>query len=150
MSLSNLQGGLPSQFVNLSNLSKFSVRNCFYDKIQFTSFLSSVPTSVDWLEIEYASFYGSIPKEIGFFQSLTHLSFTELLLTGTLPSELGLMTKLQSIRFRHLIQLMGDIPSEIGKLTHLTRLDLSCSSFKSPLPTEIASLPDLEVILKCY
>jgi hypothetical protein len=111
--LGDLRGSLPSQFINLSNLSEFNSIHCFNDEISFTSFLSSLPTSLKRLEIFYANIQGTIPSEIALFQRLTDLSLWGLLLTGTLPSEIGLMTELQSLRFSEMLQYVGDIPSEI-------------------------------------
>ena len=48
-----------------------------------------------------------------------------------------------------MLQFVGDIPSEIGKLTNLKLLDLACTPFQTPLPTELARLSGLDVVLAC-
>ena len=57
------------------------------------------------------------------------------------------MTELQSLRLKNMLQFVGDIPSEIGKLTNLKLLDLACTPFQTPLPTELARLSGLDVVL---
>ena len=80
---------------------------------------------------------------------MTSLGLKLLLLAGKLPSEIGLMTDLQSFRLNNMLQFVGDIPTETGKLTHLKLLDLSCTDFQTPLPTELARLSGLDVIWNC-
>jgi Leucine-rich repeat (LRR) protein len=147
--LSDLRGSIPSQFVNLSRLSLLSLSDCFSDDIDFSSILLSLPTSLEKLWITSGGFEGTIPNEIGNYQSLKSLTFSFLHLTGTLPTEIGLLTELQSIHMKYLLQLVGGIPSEVGKLTHLTLLDLPCTLDETPLPSEIAGLSALKVLRNC-
>jgi hypothetical protein len=147
--LSNLRGSLPSQFVNLSKLSMFRSVYTFFDDIDFSSFLLSLPTSLENLWITSGGFEGTIPNEIGNYQRLRSLSLSEMTLTGTLPTEIGLLTELQSFLIDNLVLLVGGVPSEVGKLTHLTLLDLPCNLVETPLPSEISGLSSLEVKHQC-
>lgn len=86
-------------------------------------------------------------------------------LQGVLPSELGMLTQLESLDlsdnvrcFRRcvglsrlvgsgrLVRAYGPIPSEIGNLTRLRRLDLSRTGLTGPLPRELGDLTSLEVL----
>jgi hypothetical protein len=65
-------------------------------------------------------------------------------LRGTLPSELGELTKLQSLDLQGCELLSGTIPSELGNLSSLTFLDMSGCSLRGAIPTELFRLAKLE------
>jgi Leucine-rich repeat (LRR) protein len=141
-----LVGGIPSEFHRLSRLTHLSVTSSLYDDISFTSFLTSLPKSLVELELESGGFYGSIPQSISSFQNLTSLRLAALpTLTGSIPSEIGLMTKLQRLEFENL-SLSSVIPSEIGQLTHLTYLSVQGSLATTKIPSEITQLTGLLII----
>lgn len=64
---------------------------------------------------------------------LQHLDLTQNGLVGVLPSELGLLTNLTSIKLGS-NALFGTIPSSLGQLTRLQTLDLSNNYFEGTLP----------------
>ncbi|CAB9510761.1 leucine Rich Repeat [Seminavis robusta] len=69
--------------------------------------------------------------------------FLLLKLTGTLPSEIGLLTHLQLILLSH-TSIAGTIPSEIGLATQLTEFRAAYSNMEGTLPKELyAKLTDL-------
>jgi hypothetical protein len=138
----NIQGGLPSQYVHLSNLSVLTISNSFDQEIFFSSLLSRFPLTLEYLTIGGSFVMGQIPTDISSFQSLISLNILELMLTGTLPSEIGLMTKLQSLKIQSTF-LTGNIPSEIGNLTHLTCLYLGRNNFADVLPSKMSQLTNL-------
>lgn len=82
---------------------------------------------------------GSIPSEIGLSSKLTYLYLDYNLFQGKIPSELGLLSSLTSL---HLYDnyLTGTIPSEIGSLSNLNELYLNDNSFIGTLPIEICKL----------
>ena len=86
-------------------------------------------------------------------------------LRGVLPSELGMLTQLESLDLSEnvrcdrrcvglsrlvgsgrLVRAYGPIPSEIGNLTRLRRLDLSRTGLTGPIPRELGDLTSLEVL----
>jgi hypothetical protein len=146
MEMTNLRGTLTSQFSQMSNLIEIYVFDSFHDDILLSPFLSSLPTTLVMLTINSGGFMGSIPNEIYKFRNLTHLTWGEIQLTGTLPSEFGLLTQLQMLQLSSLKYVMGSIPSEIGRLTRMTYLNLEYSSFATSLPSEVMSLTGLEII----
>ncbi|KAG7350071.1 RHS repeat-associated core domain containing protein [Nitzschia inconspicua] len=66
------------------------------------------------------------------------------LLTGTLPSELGLWTKLRSLTLTLNGGMNGTVPTELGQLTNLQRLTLAHNTFTGTFPFDyIMPLPQL-------
>jgi Leucine-rich repeat (LRR) protein len=72
--------------------------------------------------------------------SLPHRPF----LRGTLPSELGELTKLQSLDLQGCELLSGTIPSELGNLSSLTFMDMAGCGLRGTIPTELFRLAKLE------
>jgi len=64
-------------------------------------------------------------------------------LTGTLPSEIGILTNLQRIQLDR-NQLYGSIPSEIGHLSRLTHLNISYNMLSGYIPREIQFVDERE------
>ena len=64
-------------------------------------------------------------------------------LTGTVPPELGNLTKLTNLSF-HVNQLEGTIPPELGNLSNLTTLWLSFNQLHGSIPPELGNLSLLE------
>jgi hypothetical protein len=60
-------------------------------------------------------------------------------LTGSLPSELGLLTALTDLRLGE-NHLMGSLPTQLGGLSSLERFNLSHNSFTGTIPTEVVLL----------
>ena len=87
---------------------------------------------------------GTLPSELGSLSNLESLSLLDNGLRGTLPSELGSLSNLQ-----HLIlsknSLRGTLPSELGDLSNLQWLWLEENSLRGTLP---ALSPALLLILE--
>jgi Leucine-rich repeat (LRR) protein len=83
---------------------------------------------------------GTLPTELG---ELTQLQSLDLhgcvLLTGTIPSELGNLAKLKSLDISE-CNLHGTIPTELFRLTSLEKLNLNTNLFTGTLPSEIGNL----------
>jgi hypothetical protein len=62
---------------------------------------------------------------------------------GTIPSELGMLTDLDTLKLSYMPNMHGPLPSEIGELVNLVALDLRLCSFVGTLPTEYAQLENL-------
>ncbi|MED6201312.1 hypothetical protein PIB30_093639, partial [Stylosanthes scabra] len=70
-------------------------------------------------------------------------------LSGTIPTELFMFTRLQSLNLSHNM-FLGVIPRDIGNLTQLESLDLSCNLFSGQIPQSISGLSFLEVLNLSY
>jgi Leucine-rich repeat (LRR) protein len=66
-------------------------------------------------------------------------------ITGTIPTEIGLLTELASISLTN-ATLRGPIPTELGKLSGLRRLWLYSNKLTGSIPAELNHLSGLEVL----
>jgi len=68
-------------------------------------------------------------------------------LTGTIPSEIGDLTKLENLELSNNPQLTGSIPVEIGLLTKLKVFNSYSTNFTGSLPVELTQITTLERIV---
>ena len=66
-------------------------------------------------------------------------------LTGNIPSELGLLTVLEEIVLGD-NNLIGNIPTKLGLISGLKQIELNNNDLTGPIPTELGSLTLLETI----
>ena len=113
--LPGLEGTLPSEWENLSNLKYLYLRG-------------------------YIS--GDLPSEWGSLDKLEVLWMEDMELTGPIPVEWGGMTSIQELYlYNNLIS--GPIPPEIGNLLNLSILSLHTNSISGSIPQELGDLPEL-------
>ncbi len=86
---------------------------------------------------------GTIPEELGNLSRLKELSLSSNQLSGEIPAELGNLSNLEEL---HLYQneLGGTIPEEFGNLSRLRELSLSRNQLSGEIPAELGSLSILE------
>jgi Leucine-rich repeat (LRR) protein len=70
---------------------------------------------------------------------LTYIDLQSNGLTGTIPTELGLLTGLMNLELPF-NELTGTIPTELGLLTALTFLDLEVNALTGIIPSELGML----------
>lgn len=75
--------------------------------------------------------------------SVTTLDLSENNLSGSIPSAIEKLNKLQEINLNY-NKLTGEIPSSIGKLTELQYVNLSNNRLTGHIPSEIKNLKSLE------
>lgn len=85
---------------------------------------------------------GTMPRELGLLTKLEFLALHYNEVTGTLPSELQLLTNLDNLAL-HSNQLSGSIPSWIDQLTLLRVLGLGYNYMGGTLPSAIGTLTSL-------
>ncbi|CAB9531202.1 STYKc [Seminavis robusta] len=73
---------------------------------------------------------------MGACKSLVHYS-SKCDHVGPIPSELGLLSSLQSFDIEGNSRMTGTIPSELGLLTSLSSLDLAGTSITGPIPLSL-------------
>ncbi|CAB9525148.1 STYKc [Seminavis robusta] len=88
---------------------------------------------------------GGIPTEIGHLTKLTELILSTTGLSGTLPTEFGLLRVLDYLVIAHNEMVFGTIPTELGNLSNLTRFQLVKSNLTGSFPKEFLKLKQLEV-----
>lgn len=79
---------------------------------------------------------GSIPTEIGTLSKLTHLDLSNNDLTGEFPLSLAKLPKLAVLDLQN-NKLYGSIPQELGSLKNLIALNLSLNFFSGPIPSTL-------------
>ena len=104
------------------------------------------------LELDENGLSGSLPSELALLSnSLTRLELAtgkktddsnDTFIRGNLPSELGLLTKLEYMSLSN-HQISGTIPSEICELSLLTVLDLERNKLEGSIMTNIGQLQQL-------
>lgn len=107
--------------------------------------------NIEHIHCEGHSLLTSIPRSIGLypFDRLASITIVENEnLTGTIPTELGLLGKrntgLQRLRIDQNPNLEGTLPSEIANLEHLRNLQIfGNSGITGSLPSEWGRLPNL-------
>ena len=110
---------------------------------------------------------GTIATEIGLLPALTHILFSESLLSGTIPTEISNLTNLHTLDLKgnnlngsiptelgHMHNLKwffvqkneisGIIPSSFGNMTDLVFIDLSENQLTGTIPTQIGVLENLK------
>ncbi len=97
------------------------------------------------LSIEDNALTGTIPPEIGLFDSLVKLSLNSNAIEGELPTTLGLLSGLQDLSV-HRNFLTGTLPTELGNLNALQGLALSRNLLDGTIPTQLGNLAMLRSI----
>ncbi len=102
------------------------------------------------LNLANAPLSGSIPSELSNLSKLQTLDLRGSLwglarLTGSIPSSLGNLVDLQELNLSF-NELTGAIPPEFGNLTNLQKLILSSNKLSSSIPTELSNLVNLQLL----
>lgn len=135
-----LNGTLPSQIHNLSNLFKLNLAD--------NSISGPIPTDFDGqmflqeLNLKGNNFSGNIPMEYTSLTNLTILDLSQNNLTGNILPELSNLTNLTKLDLAA-NNLNGNIPDELCFLTNLTELSLNSNEIEGEIPPALCSLNNL-------
>jgi len=91
-----------------------------------------------WVD-ENPSLTGTLPTEIGVLTNLASLSLLSNALTGPIPSELGQLSNSMIQMFLYDNAFTGMIPSELGNLSLMSTLQLEGNDLTGTMPDEICS-----------
>ena len=89
---------------------------------------------------------GTIPPDLGYLTKLEELDLARNQLRGTIPSELENLSKL-TILYLYSNQLSGSIPVELSKSSKLEQLVLSWNRLDGMIPPELSELSELEMLV---
>jgi len=162
----NLQGSLPSELSQLTNLDflnlskngltgSIPVELCRLEHVynlnlgqnQFSgAILPEILTmaSLRYLNLEENDFSGEIPTIIGNSLAIA-INLSHNLLTGGIPTEIGSMPDIQHVHFTS-NNLVGPLPTEIYLLSTLRSLDVAGNHLSGPLAPAIGNLANLNFL----
>ena len=109
---------------------------------------SSWRRSTNWLgEGPLGMWYG-VSTDVG--GCVTRIELGRNDLSGTIPSELGNLAKLETLNLAGNRSLNGEIPPELGHLAHLRSLRLNHNDLHGAIPAELGRLLNLETLFLSY
>lgn len=85
---------------------------------------------------------GTIPSEIGMLSNLHSLSLSSNALSGTIPTEIGMLQQIEVLNL-HNNKLTGVIPTELGMMTNMIDLAIHSSPLTGIIPTELGDCTTL-------
>jgi len=86
---------------------------------------------------------GTIPTEIGILSLLEYLSISRTSLSGTIPTEFGQLSQLYQFDLGPVPYVTGTLPSEFGQLTSLSYMDISRSNLSGNIPSELGTMTNM-------
>ena len=114
-----MKGNIPTELFLLTNITNFQIQSCENLRLE----------SLQWIH--------QLTNAIGIF-------INDIPLRDTIPTEIGLLTKLTRLEFYN-AEMRGTIPSEVFGLTQLTRLQVDDNLMTGSFPLEqLESLTNLE------
>jgi Leucine-rich repeat (LRR) protein len=141
-----MAGTFPLALVHLPKLQKLRL---IQGRIQ-GPLPEDLPSSLETLDLTGNAFTGAIPHNL-FLKNhnlrLVRLSQNQI--TGTLPTQIGECTSLQSVVLDH-NQIQGTIPSSVTRLTNLYHVDLSFNHLTGTIPFNIGELTNLAALFVGY
>ncbi|GLJ48546.1 hypothetical protein SUGI_1024150 [Cryptomeria japonica] len=142
LSYNYLDGQIPPQIANLSNLTFLNLEGNFFN--------ASIPSSLrrlaklERLFLGKNSLQGNIPTEIGNIPRLGLMSLYQNQLSGSIPPSLHHLQQLR-VLYLHENKLSGEIPPSLGDCRLLEVIDLSYNNLSGEIPPELAALPNLNL-----
>lgn len=143
LSKNGFTGDLPFSIGDLKSLNYLSVADNKLSGSIPISLMYSTELSV--IRLRGNAFIGSIPEGL-FDLGLNEVDFSGNELSGLIPT--GSSKLIESLRVLDLSRnkLTGDIPAEMGLLSKLTYLNLSWNGLKSRIPPELGYFQNLTVL----
>ena len=111
--------------------------------LNLSTFNLSTFHNLESLVISEIGLLGTIPKEIGHLSKLTHLDLSNNFLQGQVPHSIDNLRQLNYLDIS-LNFIKGSIPPELWLLKNLTFLDLSNNRFNGEIPSSLGNLKQLE------
>jgi len=130
------------KIIVLSNaLISIGFGNCDSDEVELWDECYSI-TNTTWLGRINEGLTGEIPSEIGQLTNLVTLKLQYNELTGSIPPEIGNLTSLVKLDLRY-NNLSGSIPTEVWSLTSLIELRIQKNQLSGTIPSAIGNLTEL-------
>ena len=130
------------KIIVLSNaLISIGFGNCDSDEVELWDECYSI-TNTTWLGRINEGLTGEIPSQIGQLTNLETLKLQYNELTGSIPPEIGNLTSLVKLDLRY-NNLSGSIPTEVWSLISLKELGIQKNQFSGTIPSAIGNLTEL-------
>ncbi|KAL7229107.1 hypothetical protein ACSBR2_007744 [Camellia fascicularis] len=143
----NFQGNIPQSLGNCNNLQLlFLSQNNLNGML--TETIGNLSTNLQNMDLDQNQILGSIPSVIGNLINLERLWLSENQFTGTIPTNLGILPKMQLLSFE-MNHLSGKIPDSIGNLSLLIELYLGDNRLEETIPSGLANCKKL-LLLHLY
>ncbi len=107
--------------------------------------VSGTPKRVTELRMSQFGMNGEIPSELGMLSKLEDLYLTRNLLAGAIPPELGSLSNLEGLYLSR-NRLTGAIPQELGSLSNLQYLYLQDNRLDGAIPGILGNLTALQTL----
>jgi Leucine-rich repeat (LRR) protein len=134
-------GGVPTEIGNMKNLGFYECSNVRYlGAISSLAFPSDM-TQLSFIEMEFNSFDGPIPTELGLLPNLQFFYARDSSLTGNLEFMRG-MDEIKECWTDRNEGLTGALPTFFGTLSNLGSLSVTRSGWSGALPSELGLLVD--------
>lgn len=149
-----ISGPIATEIGLLSTLSLYDACKCDHLylclQIQYLVFVFEQLLIQPWTLYDFVfqannTLTGSLPSEIGLLTNLSMLRLKDNNLTSTIPTKIGLLTSLEEL-FVESNDFTGSIPSEIGLLTNLVDLAVDENNLVGSIPSEIGLLTSLTML----
>jgi hypothetical protein len=139
-----ITGQVPTQLYSLPNIELLDLESNFLTGQVFVPDLANAAGTLKRFRCSDNAFVGTIDGDV-----LSSMSFLEELwfaandISGTLPTEIALLTNLNSL-IAYENTLTGDIPHDISSLVHLEYFDISSNFLQGTIPSSLGGLVDME------
>ncbi|KAK7314084.1 hypothetical protein VNO77_39293 [Canavalia gladiata] len=158
-----LSGAIPHCLHNITGMvfNNASIGDMFgiiIEGFEYISFISRLSLVTKGNELDYGEYAhvidlssnflsGKIPSELCMLTGLQSLNFSQNQLWGTIPEEIGNLKQLESLDFSN-NKLSGEIPQSMSSLSFLGFLNLSFNNFEGKIPsgTQLQSFTALSYI----
>lgn len=107
--------------------------------------LALLSDGLEHLQLAYNRLVGTIPTSLGLLTKLTLLDVEENYLSGSVPSALGNLSLLRVLRLSK-NDVNGTLPEELGKLTNMKTLNIAGTQISGPVHSWLGNLSSLEYI----
>jgi Leucine-rich repeat (LRR) protein len=102
-------------------------------------------SQVKMIDLNGNGLSGTIPSELGSLSKLESLALADNQLTGSIPADLGNLSELE-VLFLYNNQLSGSLPETLGTLLKLTTLYIDDNQLSGPIPDSFANLSEVTVL----
>ena len=138
-----IQGTIPTEMGMMTNLISWLLGgNSLSEGATIPTEIGNLGPSLRAFQVYSSAISGTIPSEIGLLTNLEFLTVFDNKLTGTIPAEIGNLSRLGFVTVAN-NTITGSIPNEMGSMEQLTTLALWRNGLNSTIPSSLGNLTNL-------